>query len=198
MKVYLDNSATTRCSERAKAILIRALTEDYGNPSALHGMGKSAEDYIRDAREKIAATLKVEEKELMFTSGGTESNNMAIIGAALGNPRLGRHIITTEIEHPSVREPFEALKELGYEITYLGVDGEGRISLEELSSAVREDTALVSIMMVNNEIGPWSRWGRPRSGSGRKIRTRCFMWMRSRRMGNSGFIRKSWASTCSP
>ena len=153
MKVYLDNSATTRCSERAKAILIRALTEDYGNPSALHGMGKSAEDYIRDAREKIAATLKVEEKELMFTSGGTESNNTAIIGAALGNPRLGRHIITTEIEHPSVREPFEALKELGYEITYLGVDGEGRISLEELSSAVREDTALVSIMMVNNEIG---------------------------------------------
>lgn len=153
MKVYLDNSATTRCSERAMGIMLRALSEDYGNPSALHGMGKCAEDYIRDAREKIAATLKADGKELMFTSGGTESNNTALIGAALANPRLGRHIITTKIEHPSVLEPLEYLKGLGYEITCLDVDCDGQISLQALADAVREDTVLVSIMMVNNEIG---------------------------------------------
>lgn len=153
MEAYLDNSATTRCSARAKDLMIRILTEDYGNPSSLHNKGKEAEDYIRTAREQIARTLKIDGRELVFTSGGTESNNMALIGGALANRRNGRHIITTGIEHASVLAPLDYLKELGYEITYLSVDENGQISLDELCEAVREDTVLVSIMMVNNEIG---------------------------------------------
>lgn len=153
MEAYLDNSATTRCSERAKNLMVQILTEDFGNPSSLHDMGKEAEDYIKEAKGRIAKTLKVDEKELVFTSGGTESNNMALIGAALANKRQGMHIITTEIEHASVHAPLAYLKELGFEITCLGVDADGIISLEELRDAVREDTILVSMMMVNNEIG---------------------------------------------
>lgn len=153
MEAYLDNSATTRCSDRAKNLMIQILSEDYGNPSSLHNMGKDAEDYIREAKEKIAKTLKVDEKELVFTSGGTESNNMALIGGALANKRMGTHIITTAIEHASVNAPLAYLEELGYEVTYLSVDADGVISLDELRDAVREDTVLVSIMMVNNEIG---------------------------------------------
>lgn len=153
MEAYLDNSATTRCSERAKDLMVKILTEDYGNPSSLHRMGKRAEDYVKEARMKIARTLKAEEKEIIFTSGGTESNNMALIGAALANCRSGRHIITTEIEHASVAAPLQYLKEQGFEITVLGVDEKGLISLEELKHAMRQDTVLVSIMMVNNEIG---------------------------------------------
>lgn len=149
----MDNSATTRCSERAKNIMVKALMEDYGNPSSLHNKGKEAEDYIRAAREKIAKTLKIEEKEIVFTSCGTESNNMALIGGALANKRQGMHLITTAIEHASVHAPMAYLEELGFEVTYLSVDKDGLISLDELRDAVREDTILVSIMMVNNEIG---------------------------------------------
>ncbi len=153
MQVYLDNSATTRCSGRAKDLMVKVLMEDYGNPSSLHNKGKEAEDYITEAREKIAKTLKVAEKEIVFTSGGTESNNMALIGAAMANCRAGKHIITTAIEHASVAAPLAFLEEQGYEVTRLGVDRDGRISLEELEQAVRQDTILVSVMMVNNEIG---------------------------------------------
>ena len=149
----MDNSATTRCSERAKNKMVQILTEDYGNPSSLHNMGKTAEDYIKEAKEQIAKTLRCDEKEIVFTSGGTESNNMALIGGALANKRQGKHIITTAIEHASVQAPLAYLKELGYEITELSVDHDGIISLEELRDAVREDTVLVSIMMVNNESG---------------------------------------------
>ena len=149
----MDNSATTRCSERAKNKMVQILTEDYGNPSSLHNMGKTAEDYIKEAKEQIAKTLRCDEKEIVFTSGGTESNNMALIGGALANKRQGKHIITTAIEHASVQAPLAYLKELGYEITELSVDHDGIISLEELRDAVREDTVMVSIMMVNNEIG---------------------------------------------
>lgn len=149
----MDNSATTRCSERAKNIMVKTLMEDYGNPSSLHNKGKEAEDYIRAAREKIAKTLKIEEKEIVFTSCGTESNNMALIGGALANKRQGMHLITTAIEHASVNAPMAYLEELGFEVTYLSVDKDGLISLDELRDAVREDTILVSIMMVNNEIG---------------------------------------------
>ena len=133
--------------------MVRILTEDYGNPSSLHNVGKTAEDYIKEAKEQIAKTLRCDEKEIVFTSGGTESNNMALIGGALANKRQGKHIITTSIEHASVQAPLAYLKELGYEITELSVDHDGIISLEELRDAVREDTVLVSIMMVNNEIG---------------------------------------------
>lgn len=153
MQAYLDNSATTRCSERAKDLMVKILTEDYGNPSSMHTMGVIAERYITEAKERIAKTLKVEPKEILFTSGGTESNNMALVGTALANKRAGNHIITTSIEHASVLSPMAYLEELGFRVTYLHVDHDGRISLEELRDAVCDDTILVSMMMVNNEIG---------------------------------------------
>lgn len=153
MLAYLDNSATTRCSERAKDLMVQILMQDFGNPSSLHGMGVTAEEHIKEAKSNIAKTLKAEEKEILFTSGGTESNNMALIGTALANRRAGNHIITTEIEHASIAAPLEFLKEQGFRITKLSVDKNGHISLEELRDAVGEDTILVSIMMVNNEIG---------------------------------------------
>lgn len=152
-EVYLDNSATTRCSERAKDLMVKVLMEDYGNPSSLHMKGVEAENYIKEAKKKIAKTLKVDEKEILFTSGGTESNNTALIGAALANKRAGNHIITTSIEHASVSAVTGYLEELGFRVTYLKVDANGIISLEELQEAVCEDTILVSMMMVNNEIG---------------------------------------------
>lgn len=152
-EVYLDNSATTRCSERAKDLMVKVLMEDYGNPSSLHMKGVEAENYIKEAKKKIAKTLKVDEKEILFTSGGTESNNTALIGAALANKRAGNHIITTSIEHASVSAVTGYLEELGFRVTYLKVDADGIISLEELQEAVCEDTILVSMMMVNNEIG---------------------------------------------
>ena len=153
MQAYLDNSATTRCSERAKDLMVKVLMEDYGNPSSLHTMGVVAERYIKEAKERIAKTLKVDEKEILFTSGGTESNNMALIGTALANKRAGKHIITTSIEHASVLSPLAYLEEQGFRVTYLTVDENGQISLDELRDAVCEDTILVSMMMVNNEIG---------------------------------------------
>ena len=152
-EVYLDNSATTRCSERAKDLMVKVLMEDYGNPSSLPMKGVEAENYIKEAKKKIAKTLKVDEKEILFTSGGTGSNNTALIGAALANKRAGNHIITTSIEHASVSAVTGYLEELGFRVTYLKVDADGIISLDELREAVCEDTILVSMMMVNNEIG---------------------------------------------
>ena len=149
----MDNSATTRCSDRACQLMVDLLTKDYGNPSSLHMKGIEAERFVETAKKKIAKTLRVSEKEIIFTSGGTESNNLAIIGAAMANRRAGNHIITTSIEHASVENPMEFLKEQGFEITYLSVDENGIISLEELEEAVTEQTILVSIMQVNNEIG---------------------------------------------
>lgn len=153
MEAYLDHSATTPCSKAATEKMVELLTADYGNPSSLHMKGVVAENYINDAKKKIAKVLKVEEKELYFTSGGTESNNLAIIGSAIANKRAGMHVITTSIEHASVANPFAWLAENGYEVTYLSVDEYGIISLEELEKAIRPDTILVSIMQVNNEIG---------------------------------------------
>ncbi|WP_075679275.1 cysteine desulfurase family protein [Roseburia sp. 831b] len=153
MEAYLDNSATTRCSERAKDLMVKVLMEDYGNPSSLHMKGVDAENYIKEAQKKIAKTLKVDEKEILFTSGGTESNNMALIGTALANKRSGMHLITTSIEHASISSPMQFLEEQGFHVTYLSVDENGVISLDELKDAVCEDTILVSLMMVNNEIG---------------------------------------------
>ncbi len=149
----MDNSATTRCSDRACQLMVDLLTKDYGNPSSLHMKGIEAERFVETAKKKIAKTLRVSEKEIIFTSGGTESNNLAIIGAAMANRRAGNHIITTSIEHSSVENPMEFLKEQGFEITYLSVDENGIISLEELEEAVMEQTILVSMMQVNNEIG---------------------------------------------
>ena len=153
MQAYLDNSATTRCSKRATDLMVKLLMEDFGNPSSMHMKGVEAENYIKEAKVKIAKTLKIDEKEIVFTSGGTESNNMALIGAALANKRAGNHIITTSIEHASVSATMAYLEELGFKVTYLKVDAYGTISLEELKDAVTDETILVSMMMVNNEIG---------------------------------------------
>ena len=153
MEAYLDNSATTRCSKDAADMVMQLLTQDYGNPSSMHNKGVIAENYMNDARKKIAKTLKVQEKEICFTSGGTESNNLAIIGTAEANKRSGMHVITTAIEHPSVSNTMVRLEEHGYEVTYLPVDAYGVISLEDLKAAIRPDTILVSLMHVNNEIG---------------------------------------------
>lgn len=153
MEAYFDNSATTRCLDPVVDIVVKTMKEDYGNPSSRHGKGMEAEQYLRRSREIIARTLKVKEKEIFFTSGGTESNNWAIIETALANQRAGKHVITTAVEHAAVIQPMMYLKELGFEVTFLPVDETGRISLEELENALREDTILVSMMYVNNEIG---------------------------------------------
>ena len=153
MEAYLDNSATTRCRDNVAELMVKVLCEDYGNPSSLHNKGMQGEQYLREARKTIAKTLKVKEKEIIFTSGGTESNNLAIVGSAYANQRRGKHIVTTEIEHASVTNPMKFLEEQGFEITRLPVDRDGRISLEDLEQSIREDTILVSMMHVNNEIG---------------------------------------------
>lgn len=151
--IYFDNSATTRCSDGAMKIMQECLQVNYGNPSSLHKMGYRGKDYLKESREIIASILKCQPKEIYFTSGGTEGNNLAIKGAAYAKKRLGNHIITTKIEHASVLNPVKALEKEGFEVTYLGTDEYGVISLDELKAAIREDTILVSIMMVNNEIG---------------------------------------------
>lgn len=153
MEAYFDNAATTRVAEEVKEIVNRVMTIDYGNPSSRHQKGVDAGQYIKQAQEIIAGTLKVEPKEIYFTSGGTESNNLALIGSALANRRRGKHIISTRIEHASVYNPLLFLQELGYEITFLNVNQQGIVDLEELKQALRPDTILVSVMMVNNEIG---------------------------------------------
>lgn len=153
MECYFDNAATTRCGKEAADLMMAVLTQEYGNPSSLHGKGVEAEHYIRAAREKIARTLKCKEKEIYFTSGGTESNNLAILGAVEANRRAGKHVITTAVEHASVSAPMAWLQEQGWELTILPVNHEGVISLDALRESVREDTVLVSMMQVNNEIG---------------------------------------------
>ena len=153
MEAYFDNSATTKVLDSVKDIVVKTMTEDYGNPAAKHRKGMEAEQYIRDARKIIADTMKVQEKEILFTSGGSESNNMALIGAAWASQRAGKHIISTSIEHPSVYNPLGVLEELGFEVTILPVDHDGHISLKELEEAIRPDTILVSTMYVNNEVG---------------------------------------------
>ena len=153
MEAYFDNAATTQVAEEVKELVNQAMTIDYGNPSSRHQKGVDAGQYVKKAQEIIAGTLKVEPKEIIFTSGGTESNNLALIGTALANQRRGKHIISTKIEHASVYNPLLFLQDLGYEITFLGVDEQGIVNVEELKLALRPDTILVSVMMVNNEIG---------------------------------------------
>lgn len=153
MKIYFDNAATTKVSDAVVDIVTKTMKEDYGNPSSKHIVGVEAEKYVKEATSIIASTLKCKEKEIIFTSGGTESNNTALIGGALANQRAGKHIITTGIEHASVYEPLLFLESLGFEITALPVDETGHVKLDELKKALRDDTIIVSTMMVNNEIG---------------------------------------------
>lgn len=153
MEVYLDNSATTRCFDEVAALMTQIMCEDYGNSSSLHRKGVQAEKYIRYAKDVIARNLKVNEKEIFFTSGGTESDNLALIGCAHANCRSGKHLITTQIEHPAVLKTMKHLEEEGFRVTYLPVDQKGCIRLEDLQRAITGETILVSIMHTNNEVG---------------------------------------------
>ncbi len=153
MECYLDNSATTKSFDSVAKLVTQIMCEDYGNPSSMHNKGMQAEEYLRNAKEIIAKNLKVSPKEIFFTSGGTESDNLALRGAAYANCRRGRHLITTAIEHPAILQTMQYLEEQGFEVTYLPVDENGRIRLEDLQRAIRRDTILVSIMHTNNEIG---------------------------------------------
>ena len=143
----------TKVLDCVKDAVVDAMCVNYGNAAAKHRKGVEAENLIREAKKAITDTLKVQEKEILFTSGGTESNNTALIGTALANRRAGKHLITTGVEHPSIYNTMSFLEEMGFEVTYLPVDHLGHISLEDLEKAIREDTILVSVMYVNNEVG---------------------------------------------
>ena len=152
-EIYMDNAATTRPAESVVSLMNEVFLSDYGNPSALHLKGIDAEEHVKKATRQIAATLRCKEKELIFTSGGTESNNLALIGAAFAYQRRGRHIISTVIEHPSVKKTLDFLETQDFRITRLPVDDTGRVSAETVREAICDDTILVSTMYVNNEIG---------------------------------------------
>ena len=154
MEVYLDNSATTRGYTEVGELVYKVMCQDYGNPSSMHRKGVDAEHYIKDAKEILAKILKVNAKEIYFTSGGTESDNLAIIGTAKANKRRGNHLITSSIEHPAILNTMRYLEEEeGFRVTYLPVDSMGRIKLEALKEALCDETILVSVMYVNNEVG---------------------------------------------
>ncbi len=153
MEVYLDNSATTCTFTEAADLMHEVMCKEYGNPSSMHMKGVEAERYVSAARKTLAGVLKVNEKEIFFTSGGTESDNWALIGTAMANNRAGKHIITTKVEHPAILRTTEYLQSLGFEITYLPVDEKGFVRIEDLERALRRDTILVSMMYVNNEVG---------------------------------------------
>ncbi len=153
MEAYLDNSATTQAFPEVATLVASLMTGDYGNPSSMHQKGVTAESHVREAKEKLAAILKCKKEEILFTSGGTESDNLAIIGGAMAQKRRGMHLITTKIEHPAVLRCMQYLEKQGFEITYLGTDKNGVVSAESVEAALREDTILVSVMLVNNEIG---------------------------------------------
>ena len=152
-EAYLDNSATTRCFPEVVELMNKIYLEEYGNPSSMHHKGVEAERQIAEAKKTLAQILKVSEKNLLFTSCGTESDNIAIIGGAMANMRKGRRLITTKIEHPAVLESMKYLESQGFEVTYLPVDEYGIVSPELVEEAVRDDTILVSVMHTNNEIG---------------------------------------------
>ena len=154
MEVYLDNSATTRAYDCVGDLVRRVMCQDYGNPSSMHAKGVQAEHYIKETKEILAKLLKVKDKEIVFTSGGTESDNLALIGAARANRRRGNHLITSSIEHPAILNTMRYLEEEeDFRVTFLPVDRYGRVKLDALQEALCPETILVSIMYVNNEVG---------------------------------------------
>ena len=153
MKIYLDNSATTKPRQKVVDEMMTMLTEDYGNPSSLHRMGLDVEKKIETSRKIIADYLKANKEEIMFTSGGTESNNIAIQGLVNKYARGKKHLITSKIEHSSVVNVFKYFEEQGYKVTYIDVDSNGLIDLEQLKESISDETSLISIMYVNNETG---------------------------------------------
>lgn len=154
MEVYLDNSATTMCYPEVGELVYKVMCRDYGNPSSMHRKGIQAEHYIKEAKDTISKLLKVNPKEIFFTSGGTESDNLALIGCARANRRNGNHLITSSVEHPAILNTMRYLEEEeGFRVTYLPVDENGQIRLDALREALCPETILVSVMYVNNEIG---------------------------------------------
>ncbi len=153
MKIYLDNSATTRLDDAVLQTMMPYFTEIYGNASSLHGFGRKAGASVDEARATIAKLINAKPNEIYFTSGGSESDNWTLKGVASSYKKQGKHIITTEVEHPAIIEPCHELEKQGYEVTYLKVNNEGLISLEDVKKAVRDDTILVSVMFANNEMG---------------------------------------------
>ncbi|HEY2419945.1 MAG TPA: cysteine desulfurase family protein [Neobacillus sp.] len=151
--IYFDNSATTKPYNEVIDSFVTVSRDFFGNPSSLHGMGGQAEKLLSQAREQIAKLLTVKPTEIYFTSGGTESNNLAIKGTALFSKNKGRHLITTSVEHPSIRAAMEQLEEEGFDITYIPVDKDGRVHIDMVEKAIRQDTILISVMQVNNEVG---------------------------------------------
>ena len=151
--VYLDNAATTKMSDKVIEEMTKSFSENYGNPSSVHSLGQRAKSAVERARHIIAQNLKVETTEIVFTSGGAEGNNLAIRGFLKANKNKGKHIITSKIEHSTILKTFEQLENEGYEVSYISVDENGVVNIEELKQELREDTALVSIMFVNNETG---------------------------------------------
>lgn len=151
--VYLDNAATTKMSKKVVEEMIESFENIYGNPSSTHTLGQKAKAVVENARHIVAKNLKVEAKEIVFTSGGAEGNNLVIKGFLKQNKDKGKHIITTKIEHSTVLKTFESLEKQGYDVTYIDVTKDGIIDVEKLKKAVRKDTALVSVMFVNNETG---------------------------------------------
>lgn len=151
--VYFDNSSTTRQYDEVSLKMLEVMKEDYGNPSSLHRMGIKTEKLVSEARREIAKSLHVDEDTIFFTSGGTESDNTAIICAAQANKRRGKRIITSKVEHPAILEPCKYLESQGFEVIYLDVTKEGFVQVDELKAALTKDTILVSIMAVNNESG---------------------------------------------
>ena len=151
--IYLDNSATTKPCQEAVEAMMNALTEGWGNPSSLYQFGIDAATSLRSARSKVAAALGAEPDRVFFTSGGTEADNWAIFGTVKRFGKKNKHIITTAIEHPAVLNCMKELEAQGYEVTYLQPDAMGRVTLDSLKAALRKDTCLVSVMMVNNETG---------------------------------------------
>ena len=151
--IYFDNAATTRALDEVADKVKYMLLENFGNPSSQNMAGVNAENEVIKARKIIAASINAEPDEIYFTSGGTESDNWAIFGTAKGYIRSGKHMITTAIEHPAVLQPMRELEKNGWDITILGVDEKGYINIDELKAAIREDTVLVSTILINNETG---------------------------------------------
>jgi len=151
--VYLDNAATTKMSDKVINEMTKSFSENYGNPSSVHTLGQRAKSAVENARHIVAKNLKVETTEIVFTSGGAEGNNLVIRGFLKANKDKGKHIITSKIEHSTILKTFEQLEKEGYEVSYIGVNENGVVDIEELKRELREDTALVSIMFVNNENG---------------------------------------------
>lgn len=152
-QVYLDNAATTPMSPTVIDVIADEMANDFGNASSTHTLGRKARNSVEKARHTIAQAINAKDQEIIFTSGGSESNNTVIFGVAEMQKKVGRHLITTKIEHESVLKSMQHLEELGYEVTYLDVDRDGHISLDQLREAIRPDTILVSVMAVNNEVG---------------------------------------------